>query len=129
MADIHSQAVRFYKANSEGGSGHVARIYNWATGALLASSDGSLLDTTCTGPQWVVLPLTKTLRTAINTEYVVAIDSVRYYAKTGGYFTSGAKTSGIISATASVFSLNLGSMPKETSQAASNYWIDRKSGP
>lgn len=69
------RAVRFYKAMGEDSDAHTARIYDWNTGRVLATS-GAMADTTC-GVGWVSVPLRSPLRIAPGTEYVAVIDSLR----------------------------------------------------
>lgn len=119
-------AVRFYKSPREGGEGHTGMIYDWASGALLASTVADLKDLQCPGPQWVSLPLDQALPLYPGTQYVVAVDSVTNYAKSDDSLTSD-RVSGAGQLTGrrngAVFG-SPGSMPRDTSRATSNFWVD-----
>lgn len=122
-AEIHS--FRFFKATSEDGTAHKARIYNWVTGQLL--SEIRFSDNFCPGPAWVDVPLSPSFTALPGIEYVVAIDSVTRYTLTRDYFTPGVpKMIGDLGVLGSVYGLESGAMPKELNRATSNYWIDRK---
>lgn len=120
-------AVRYYKAASEGGSsslgGRTGRIYDWSSGALLASTELTV-DDGCPGPRWVSIPLQASLRTAVGKEYVVAIDGVDYYSKTDVY-DLGANLGGSINPTigGAVYGFDTGVMPNGAGGDA-NYWVD-----
>lgn len=117
-------AIRFYKAASEGGSGHTGRIYNSATGAVLASV--AFNDAACNGPKWVVAPLAAPLQTTPGVEYTVAVDSLLYYVKTDGYYAS-PRTVGKVTAIAGVYGTAAGQMPTYQNQLPASYYIDGES--
>lgn len=68
-------AIRFYKAASEGGTGHTAAIYDYSSGAKLASAM-PFNDVGCLGPNYVSVPLTSPLRVSPGTNYMAVIDNL-----------------------------------------------------
>lgn len=118
-------AVRFYKAVNEAGWGHQGRIYDWASGELLATTVDDVDDFECAAPGWVSIPLKVPFYTAAGTEYVVALDGVEYYAKSSDALTD-SYTSGdlMVIGQGSLYGQTQGEMPMESWLGASNYWID-----
>lgn len=117
-------AVRFFKARSEGGTDHTANIYEWSSGKLLATSD-YVNDAACTGGQWVSIPLSPPLATSVGTEYVVALDSLLYYAKSDVFDMSGKAGRPVVPTVGgAVYSFRSGHMPKDAASYTANYWID-----
>lgn len=119
-------AVRFFKAAREGGSGHVGKVYDWASGRLLASTGAAVDDSFCGGPKWVSLPITTPIITAPDTQYVVAVDSLMHYVKSAAMLGSGRSSRDLsVVAAGGVYSTELGGgMPRYTDQGATNYWVD-----
>jgi hypothetical protein len=117
---------RFFKPASETGSSHMGRVYTSATKELLGTT-GTFSDVTCAGPQWVSAPLTEPIRTTVGTEYVIAADSLLFYAKTEA--TVWPKVSGPLSATGALYGFVSGQFPVAASWMNAHYWIDGKSRP
>jgi hypothetical protein len=116
-------AFRFFKSASEGGSGHMGRIYNRSNGQLLAST-AAFSDDSCPGPRWVSVPLFAPLRTVVGREYTVAVDSLMHYAKTDSM--AWPRVSGALSALGATYGFGLGTMPNEPSWMNAHYWVDGK---
>lgn len=117
-------AVRFYKATSEGGTGHQGRIYDWMSGELLATTISDMDDFEC-APGWVSIPLRVPFYTAADVEYVVALDGLEYYAKSSNVLTDGYTVGGlIVMGEGALFGHTSGEMPMETLLGSSNYWVD-----
>jgi hypothetical protein len=120
-------ALRFFKAESEGGAGHIGKVYDWRTGRLLASTPEGVEDWDCPGPRWVTIRLSQPLLVDPKIEYVAAIDSLQYYTKSNDYplegrgndFIQGSERGG-------VFSVEAGRIPRESWEEDANYWVDGK---
>jgi hypothetical protein len=117
-------AIRFFKAGSEGGLTHVGKVYETATGRLLASTP-QLDDSVCSGPAWVSLPLAAPLAVTAGVGYTIAIDYMTYYVKTAHYLvqplTRGAVT---LARNGGVYGVAHGRMPSFADLASPSYWID-----
>jgi hypothetical protein len=121
-------AIRFYKATSEGGTGHVGKIYDWASGELLAKTITDVDDVECTGPGWVSIPLQVPFYTSPDTEYVVALDGVVYYTKSWLTLKESYKVGDLkVMGEGGVYGQTPGEMPAEVWLGSSHYWVDGKS--
>lgn len=122
------RAVRFFKSPSEGGSGHVGKIYDWDTQELLAStgdaSSGSVIDdSACPGPGWVTIDLPTPLAVEPGREYMVAMDCLTYYVRTD-YFAGSSQSNELEMVESGAKFGYEGSMPTMTALGSENYFVD-----
>lgn len=115
------QAVRFFRASSEAGTGHRARIYD-ASGTIVATAAG-FNDTDCTGAGWVVAPLTRPLRVGPNVNYTVVVDNLLYYAVSDNFFAVAAARGNVLVRAGGGRFGPAGTLPT-TATANRNFWVD-----
>jgi hypothetical protein len=113
-------AFRYFKAEGEKGP-KKGYIYS-ADGSRIATTE-RFSDDICPGPRWVQVPLTKPVRPVPGREFVVAVDTVKYYAKTSGYFPS--DKNGDLVPIGGFFQTESGTIPT-FGEGSTNYWVDGK---
>lgn len=117
-------AIRFFKVADEPEStGHVASLYDWATGALLGTT-GTFDLSTCTGSQWLSVPLLTGVDILANVEYVAAVDGVLWYSMTNDALTTPRKSGDLATVRSGAVFGEPGRMPVNTDFGAANFWVD-----
>lgn len=118
------RAVRYLRSAQEASGSRSIGILDWKTGQEYVAAK-TVSDAVCTSSgsaQWVSVPLTSALHTAVGTEYLIYVDSVTYFPRSDGYFAA-PKTSGYLTATGSS-SGPAGHVPWDDFWQNSNYFID-----
>lgn len=115
------QAIRFFRASSEAGTGHTARIYD-ASGTIVATAAG-FNDTDCTGAGWVVAPLTRPLRVSPNVDYTVVVDNLLYFAVSDNFFAAAVTRGNVLGRAGGGRFGPAGTLPIAAA-ANRNYWVD-----
>lgn len=121
-------AIRYLKGASADYQTHHGRIYTWPNGELVARTV-SFKDDACTGNRWVRAALLAPLRTKPGARYVVAMESMYFYAETPNGLASPRRNGSLSTVVGgSCYGFTLGEMPKTPSAngGKSNYWIDGK---
>jgi hypothetical protein len=118
-------AVRWFKSPQEGGSGHVGKIYDFASRAQLAVTP-ALSDAQCPGPVWVRLPLSTPLRATPGQEYVVAVEGLMYYVKSEGFWSAPRQSGNLLARQAgALYTFAVGGMPDQVALGGTtNYFVD-----